>query len=224
MKISKITKILPLALAFTMCSAIAADPASTTVNYSVTLDDYIKITTPNAALTATSTFADGYTGITITNMAGVFDIISNAKTRTMQLSATPVDGVDPLYAVVFDNANNKGTAKLVFAHTTEVPDGTSISNITGGTNTTPDSNPNAIAFDVTIAHTYDHGPGTISGEWAEGSPITYTMNNGVSKLTYTIGGANVANTFNTQDQSGTYKATLTLTDVGPVTSGTGTGS
>ena len=223
MKISKITKILPLALALSICSAFAADPASTTVNYTVTLDDYIKITTPNSALTATSTFADGYTGITITNMAGVFDIISNAKERTMQLSAAKVDGVDPLYDVNFDNPNKKGTAKLVFAHTTEIPDGDSITNITGGTPTV-DENPNAIAFNVTIAHTYEHGPGAIAGTWSKGNPITYTMNNGVSKLTYTIGGENVANTFNTQDQSGTYKATLTLTDVGPVTSGGGTGS
>ena len=91
----------------------------------------------------------------------------------------------------------------------------SISNITGttqggGSTAAVDSNPNAIAFDVAITHTYEHGPGTISGEWTKGSPITYTMNNGVSKLTYTIGGANVAETFNTQDQSGTYKATLVM--------------
>lgn len=224
MKISKITKILPLALAFTMCSAFAADPAaSATVNYSVTLEDYIKISTANSALTATSTFDDGYTGITITDMSGVFDVVSNAKTRTMQLTATKVNGEDPLYAVNFSNAQKKGTAKLVFAHTTEIPAASSISNITGGAPSV-DSNPNAIAFDVEITHTYEHGPGTITAEWVKGSPVDYTMNNGVASLTYKVGGKNVANTFNTQDQSGTYKATLTLTDVGPVTSGGGTGS
>ena len=42
------------------------------------------------------------------------------------------------------------------------------------------------------------------------------MKNGVLDLTYEVSGSNETNTFNTQDMSGTYQATLTLTDVGAI--------
>ncbi len=220
MKISKITKILPLALALSMTGVFATESTTATVNYQLSLEDYIKITTSTEELSSTTTFGANYGSITIdSDMTGKFNIISNAKTRTMELKATNVDGENPLYAVTFDNAAGTGTAKLVFAHTTEIPDGTSISNITGES-PAADSNPNAIAFNVTLGQTYAHGPGSIEGAWdGTNKKIVYTMNNGVSDLTIKVGGKNLEDTFNTQDQSGTYKAVLTLTDVGPVTAG-----
>ena len=222
MKISKITKILPLALALSMTGVFATESTTATVNYQLTLEDYIKITTSTEALSSDTTFGANYGDITIkSDMTGKFNIISNAKQRTMELKATNVDGENPLYAVTFDNSAGTGTAKLVFAHTTEIPDGTSIANITGGT-PAADSNPNAIAFNVTLGQTYEHGPGTIAGAWdGTNKKIVYTMDNGVSDLTIKVGGKNIDKTFNTQDQSGIYKATLTLTDVGPVTAGGG---
>ena len=222
MKISKITKILPLALALSICSAMATESTTATVNYQLTLEDYIKITTTTKNLNSTTTFGTDYGTIEITNdMTGAFNIISNAKTRTMELTGTLVDGESPLYDVTFDNEAGTGTAKLIFTHSTEIPDGTSLSNIYGAS-PAADSNPNAIAFNVTLGQTYAHGPGKIEGAWdSTNKKITYTMNNGVSDLTIKVGGLNVDKTFNTQDQSGTYKAVLTLTDVGPVTAGGG---
>ena len=222
MKISKITKILPLALALSMTGVFAAESTTATVNYQLTLEDYIKITTSTEALSSDTVLGANYGDITIkTGMMGRFNIISNAKQRTMELKAANIDGVNPLYDVTFDNSAGTGTAKLVFAHTTEVPDGDSITNIIGGSPAV-DSNPNAIAFNVTLGQTYAHGPGGIAGAWDNtNKKITYTMDNGVSDLTIKVGGKNIANTFNTHDQSGTYKATLTLTDVGPVTAGGG---
>lgn len=222
MKISKITKILPLALALSMGCAIAAESTTATVNYQLNLEDYIKITTTTANLGSDTTFGTDYGNIKInTDMSGKFNIISNAKTRTMDLVATKVDGENPLYDVTFDNATGTGTAKLVFAHTTEIPTASSIKNITDGT-PAKNSNPNAIAFEVAMKQTYKDGPGKISGAWdSTNKKIVYTMDNGISDLTFTVGGFNVENTFNTQDQSGTYKAVLTLTDVGPVTAGGG---
>jgi len=230
MKISKITKILPLALALSIYGCAFAEEAETpetlsksaVVNYTINLKDYIRITTSTPALSSETTFGNNYKSVNITSdMTGIYHVISNAKTRTMELKATDVNSENPLYDVAFDG--DAGTAKIVFAHTTEIPAGTSISNITGA-NPAVDSNPNAIAFNVTLGHTYDHGPGSITPSWdSPNNTIVYTMNNGESDITIKVGGKNVDSTFNTQDQSGLYKATLTLTDIGAVAENGGGG-
>lgn len=221
MKISKIAKILPIAFALTVCGAFAeggTDTATTASSqYQLTLNDYIKVTTSTANLTSTTSFGQDYSNISIdSTMAGKFNVISNAKTRKLYLTGTcPVTGTaSPLYGV----DTNCENLKLVFTHTTEIPDAASVQNITGGS-ATVDENPNAIAFAVTAATTHEHGPSEtpLVASWdAANQRVEYTMKNGVADFTYSIGGSNEANTFNTQDMSGTYQATLTLTDVGAI--------
>lgn len=219
MKITKIAKVLPIALALTVCTAFAdgGTDTSTTASsqYQLNLKDYIKITTSTPTLNSTTSFGTDYKSISIdTGMTGKFNVISNAKKRTMYLTgACPVTGTaSPLYGADTDCKN----LKLVFTHTTDQPDASSVTNITGGT-TDPDGNPNAIAFAVVSTYTHAHGPSDapIAASWnASNNRVEYTMKNGVLDLTYAISGSNEANTFNTQDMSGTYQATLTLTDVG----------
>jgi hypothetical protein len=230
MKITKITKILPLALALSICGCAFAEEEtpetlskSATVNYTIDLQDYIRITTTTPNLTSTTKFGNDYKYININeDMTGSFHVISNAKTRTMELTAEKINGESPLSNVTFDG--NAGAARLVFTHVSEIPAGSAVKDIADGA-TDPNNNPNAIGFNVVLGQTYKDGPGSISGAWDNtNKKITYTMNNGVSDITVKVGGKNIDNTFNTQDQSGNYKAVLTLTDVGPVTTGGGTGS
>lgn len=219
MKISKIATVLPIAFALTVCGAFAdggTDTATTaTTQYQLDLKDYIKITTSTEQLNSTTSFGQDYSSITIdTAMTGKFNVISNAKTRKLHLTgACPVNGsASPLYGADTDCKN----LKLVFTHTTEIPSADSVTNITGGSPEV-DSNPNAIAFAVTSDYTHQHGPSDtpITATWdGANNQVEYTMKNGVLDLTFNITGTNETGTFNTQDMSGTYQATLTLTDVG----------
>lgn len=229
MKISKIATILPIAFALTVCGAFAeggADASTTaSTQYQLNLKDYIKITTTSPELNSTTSFGQDYSNITIDNaMTGQFKVISNAKTRKMYLTgACPVTAsstgsstgsASPLYGA--DKTCNN--LKLVFTHTTDIPEADSITNITGGSSDA-DLNPNAIAFAVSSNYTHAHGPSTtpISATWdATNNRVEYVMKNGVLDLTYEVSGSNETNTFNTQDMSGTYQATLTLTDVGAI--------
>lgn len=219
MKISKIATILPIAFALTVCGAFAeSDPNVTTASsqYQLTLEDYIKITTTTPSMTSPTSFGLDYANISIDkDMAGAFNVISNAKTRKMYLTGScPVKGsASPLYGADGDCKN----MKLVFTHTTEIPEATSVTNIQSES-PDADQNPNAIAFNLTSTYTHTHGPADtpIAATWdASNNRVEYTMKNGVLDLTYLVKGANLTNTFNTQDMSGTYQATLTLTDVGP---------
>lgn len=221
MKISKIATILPIAFALTVCGAFAdggADTSTTaSTQYQLNLKDYIKISTTTEELNSTTSFGQDYSNITIdTAMTGQFKVISNAKTRKMYLTGTcPVTGAaSPLYQADADCKN----MKLVFTHTTEIPAAESVQNITGGTPAV-DSNPNAIAFAVTSNYTHEHGPADtpIVATWDNANNrVEYTMKNGVMDLTFNVTGTNEAATFNTQDMSGTYQATLTLTDAGAI--------
>lgn len=220
MKISKIAKVLPIALALSICGVYASGGTdeSTTASsqYQLNLEDYINITTSTANLTSTTTFGTDYSNISIDSaMAGKFNVISNAKTRKLYLTGTcPVADAKPLYGA----DTNCENLKLVFTHTTEIPGAESVLNITGGSPAV-DSNPNAIAFAVAATTTHAHGPSDapLVASWdADNQRVEYTMKNGVADFTYSISGSNEAQTFNTQDMSGTYQATLTLTDVGAI--------
>ncbi|MCQ2740018.1 MAG: hypothetical protein MJ237_07315 [bacterium] len=221
MKISKFTKTLPIVLAlacFTCGASYAAGDQSTTANvqYQLTLNDYIKITS-GGNKTSGTTFGTDYSSVAITEpMTGHFDVISNKDTRSLTLTATcPLaSGAtdSPLYDVIFGEETSSG--KLIFTNTTNSPTSASLTNIKG-TDPAVDNNPNAIAFNVTFASSFAHGKsggGFIPTFDGESGKINIIMNNGVATFDITVSGNNVTNTFNTKDQSGTYQATLTLTD------------
>ena len=216
MKITKIAKILPIALAFTVCGAFAngADEStSAKVDYSLKLNDYIKITVDKNSKQSETTFGEDYGDITISSaLSSTFTVISNAETRKLLLKGTCQNtGSETGIKYVDDTHFN-----LVFTNKDHQPDAASVQNIKG----TPamDSNPNAIAFAVTLAPTRTQGPNTSkpikSTEYDDTNDgIAYTVENGHLVLAYTVDTKNVANTFNTQDMDGTYTATLTLTDL-----------
>ena len=208
---------MPIVMAMTVCGVFAEEKAAdytdnANVVYQLTLEDYVKITalTDGVSYTSETKFGTDYSNITIDGtLFGGFNVISNAPSRTMDLTATcPGGGATPAF---FGGAADGSTFNLIFAKTGATEMDSAIEDIKKAS-PAPDNNANAIAFGVTVATTHEHGGAAgIVGEWDE-DKITYTMANGVSDITYTISGSNVAGTFNTKDESGEYTATLTLTD------------
>ena len=89
------------------------------------------------------------------------------------------------------------------------------------------SSPNAFAlkFTATTATSVHNGPddqtvdggsaGTIKGVLGTDG-ITFTIPNGTTSLHYTSGSQALADTFNTRDTAGLYKADLYLDDINPL--------
>ena len=220
MKISKFTKILPIALALSLsigCANAAIDgndeSTEAVLNYQLTLEDYIKITaSTDQTLEASGTFDSNYENLTLTGtMASNFTVISNAETRVLTLKASNSTTAPGMYG--FD----KGNFYLVFTNSTaneNKPEATDVQNITSGGNTTAvDKNKNAIAFKVTSTTSHSGGPTTtpLTSAWAT-DHIEYTMKNGTGIINFAVNSKAEAKTFSTHDTQGTYVATLTLTD------------
>lgn len=228
MKISNITKILPIALAFTMCSAFAAhDPVK--VDYQLTLPDFVQIEVDKASHTSETTFAKNYAEITVTNpFQTVYTVYSNAIARNIVLSGSCLSAGGENNAGVGGNAIrhvDADTFYLVFTNNTHLPDATTVTNIITGTASgvgavAANSNANAIGFEFTLVPERIDGPDLAKAiyttTWdAEKGGILYKIQNGKLTMTYTMNANSVPNTFNTQDMSGTYKATITMTDYNP---------
>ena len=220
MKISKFTKILPVALALALsvgCVNAAIDgtdeETEAVLNYQLTLNDYIKITaTTDQTLEASGTFDSDYKNLTLTGtMASGFKVISNAESRVLKLTATNTTTAPGMYG--FD----KGNFYLVFTNSTataEQPTATDVQNITtGGSSLAVDKNKNAIAFKVTATQAHSGGPTTnpFVAAWAT-DHIEYTMKNGTATVDFVVNSKAEDKTFSTHDTKGTYVATLTLTD------------
>ena len=221
MKISKIAKILPIALALSLCGVNAADftadsgSTEATVNYTLTLDDFVKITTDDASkvVTAGSSYHTDYGSIRMDkSLQTTFTVISNAEQRKVNLAASCPGGTNAIKHV------SDTTFELVFGNSDHEPDQNSINNILGNA-VEADSNANAISFLVTLTPTREHGPNAStaikSTAWVD-DHIEYTIQNGHTTLPYVVATDNQPNTFNTQDMSGTYTATLTMTDGGAI--------
>lgn len=228
MKIAKITKFLPIALALALsftsvqAAVVEGEDESTqaTLNYQLTLNDYIKITStnPETTLTSAGTFDDDYTNLTLQDsMDSGFTIISNAENRTLKLTATNTAATTPSAMYGFDN----GSFYLVFtnASATGGVAASSVTNITapGEGATEPSLNPNAIAFKVTATEGHSGGPAASESvkpfvsSWVT-DHIEYAMMNGTATLGFKINNKAEQTTFSTHDTKGTYQATLTLTD------------
>ena len=229
MKNSKITKFLPIALAFTLSiGAAQADIAKVsatakTIDYSLVLNDYAQITTKASTTTATGTYDANYTGLTLTSdMTANFEVITN-QPRTVVLSSTPdVSGASTaLYS--YDDSNH--TFYLVFAKEGATSDAIDAIVTAGAGSGKVKDNPDAfgVRFDkVTVAAVHNEGddgdaPAAITGTQENGQGnITFTIPNGVSTLSFKSFKTIQDDTFNTRDTKGTYKAKLTLTDGAPI--------
>lgn len=224
MKITKITKLLPIALALALSfSGVQAstiddggdESTQAILNYQLKLNDYVKITsTTDETLTSAGTFDTDYKNLKLTDpMASGFKVISNAESRVLKLTATNTAATSPSAMYGFD----KGNFYLVFTNNdaTGGVAATSVTNITtgDGASAEPSLNPNAIAFKVTAVEKHVDGPTETPfvSAWVD-DHIEYTMKNGVATVDFTIADKAEQKTFSTHDTLGTYKATLTLTD------------
>ena len=229
MKISKLTKILPIALALSLSIGsvnAAIDGTDETgndkaqINYSLTLNDYIKITQTGGVTTADGSYGTDYATLDLTTaLSANFKVISNAKQRSLWLSSPTAASGAPCGIYGYNPTTND--FYLVFVHSTANVQESSVTGITGkaaGSANKEDS-PNAFAFKVNaaVSHTYSDGGtgGSITGVM-EGDHIKFTMDNGIATLGYTLEKQAMTDTFNTRDTSGTYTATLLLTDKGAI--------
>ncbi len=197
---------------FTSCAMAAGDEqASDSVQYQLTLADYLKIvkTTENQA--SNVTFGANYSSISIDDpMTAGFSVISNAASKTIYLQGTcPVAGALPLYSKTSEPTTD---LHLVFTKVGGVATTGDVTNITGAS-VAAASNKDAISFKITpvVAHTENPESG-IAKSWNDTKKqVEYVMKNGTGSYEYTISGNADTNTFSTHDSSGTYQATLTLT-------------
>lgn len=238
MKISKITKFLPVALALSLTiSSVNAEVApidsqttSGAVVYSLVLKDYVRITNESSKTTATGQYDADYAGMSLTGdvLTANFQVITNDP-RTVILSAPSSASTAPSALYGYDPDNH--SFHLVFVNTSvgEV-DSTSVTNITSKSagNSTPKDSPNAFAVrfeKATVATTHNLGDttetlaitgvqGANTGEGAAGTSgsITFTIQNGVSTLNFNANTRIMEDTFNTRDREGTYQAKLILTN------------
>ena len=214
MKIPKITKILPLALALMMTTSgvMAATEAvndSQTAVYQLQLAEFFDIElTTVPATSSTVSFTGNYTAIEIDNaLEGVFQVVSNTNTKDVYLYGECEAGgkQEALYGspdnlrIILTNQKTASTPAAVAAIKA------------GGLST---NSPNAIAFKLTTAYTHTETPtdGFLEDPTLTDGNVKYTIANGKHTFSYTLDGGAVDNSFSTMDTDGMYKATLTLSD------------
>ena len=214
----KFTKILPIALALTLCTSAGvyaaggADAQSQdTAVYTLNLADYLRIATETEPNASDVSYGTEYSSATIdTAMTGVFKVISNNRTQDFYLLGTCQTSGGTTKCLYGADGNCKNL-KMVFTKIDVPPAETAVTNITGGSPTTG-GNPDAIAFPLTITPNREDGPDeSLSATW-DTDKIKYTMNNGIETFTCTVSGSNEAQTFSTHDTDGQYQATLTMTE------------
>ena len=206
MKISKITKLLPIALALSLSiSSVSANvtpqdnqKTSGDVVYSLVLQDYVRITNENSKTTATGKYDTDYEGMSLTGdtLTANFQVITNDP-RTVILSA-PSSAADTPSALYGYNPSTHDFY-LVFVNTSagEVA-ATSVTNITGKTagSSSPKDSPNAFAIKfekVKVDTTHNNGDGTetiaitgVQGVNPVGADETEGANGTSGSITFTI--------------------------------------
>ena len=213
MRKSTFTKALftTIAMAFCVTSAFAE---SATVNYEVTVPNYLTITAGGdpAAVEATVSFSNSNTGTcTLANSAltGAFTVVSNDPNQKVYLFGTAI-GAETSKKALFQTGN--AAPILAFAKEGGTATATQIEDAASSSPAVA-NNPDVIAFTITptTSVTVSGNATNLTGTY-QTDHITYNMGNGVGTFTYVIGGVNVSNTFDTGDTAGTYKATLTMTN------------
>ena len=213
----KFTKFIPLVLALALtCPAFAAASDSATSEQTITVSPFINITKkPGAVETATATFDDAYSNITITPLSVTFNVITNDPTDKVYLTATALENSAQVKCL----GGAADSLKIVFTNTS-VATGSPTGAIENALSISPvlATNKDAIAFTFTPTLT----PSAESGMAAAPTPalasnvVTYSFSDaGSCDFAYTSGTTQVANTFDTHDTAGTYKATLSMTHAAP---------
>lgn len=209
----KITKLLPIALAFAMTTtgvfaATEATNSNSNAEYVLNLAEFFDIETAQTPTPSDVSFAGNYTQATIDNaLVGKFQVISNTKTKDVYLYGTCEAGATQkaLYGTLDD-------LKLVFTNQTNAATAEAVKAITDGGQVSYDS-PNAIAFGLKINSEHTEGPTkALVSSVFENQNVHYVVENGKAVFTCTVSGSALDNSFSTMDTNGTYKATLTMSD------------
>ena len=227
----KISKLLPITLALSLCMSTASYATTEATNpthsaeYKLYLKEFfdIEATAPTSA--GAVSYANNYSSVTIDeDVTGSFQVISNTNTKDVYLYATCLadSEVPALYG-------DYGALKLVFTNTAVAAtqggaiegaksSDTVISGIRDGDITTADLSPNAIVFDLTVTPTLDPdkslaGGAITGGDFVQDNDTTiqYTMPNGVATFACTVNGTDSVH-FSPLDTNGTYRATLYMSD------------
>jgi hypothetical protein len=202
----KFTKFIPLvcALALTV-PAFAATNADSNV-YDLVVPDYFNVT--NEAMVnhgATVTIGDDMSSLTYTPAYGVtYKVVTNAASKTFYVKATAV-GANTVKAF------NDDCTVIAFANDTVKPADTAITEVLKASPTKANS-ANAIAFAFT-QDTIVVDEGTAPTVTPTSQQLVYTAGPGTYHLPFSIGTTARTDTFSSHDASGTYKATITITDV-----------
>ena len=232
----KISKLLPITLAFMLCTsaAMAADPTdSISAPYNLTVEKFIKITHESTKNADTVVVDDTYTTGTITDLSGKFTAITNFSQNLYLYSEVQTSDVaKSKKGLAGTDANN---LKLVFTNTTPEADAdllTEAQLLAMQTSALPQNSPNAIMFNLKVTPAF--APNTYS-EWASpgfeadgetpltpiptgtlaDNTVTYAIPNSNSTYDCLVTGVTLENSLNTLDQNGTYVSTLYLTNVAP---------
>lgn len=215
----KFTKFLPIAMALMLISpAFAATSESAQSTMTLTVPEFINITKGSCIETATASFNDEYTTINLDNaMSGVYTVITNKPGDKVKISATALADGTETPALFGSDADN---LKLVLTNIGTGKHAAKASAITNcKTGAAFDQNANAICFKLTPVITPDATSGAkapLSSTMGDDDyGVTYTIDNGKYDFTYTLGQTAESKTFSTHDTDGTYKATLTLSQVNP---------
>lgn len=221
----KFTKFIPVALMLALAvPAVYADPEPdpevAQSDMVITVPEFINITKLDGAVeTATASYDATYENITLNNaMTATFRVVTNKPGDTVYLWAQANEGSTVLKTAL--GGTDEEHLKMVFTREGTGEAGANsgaIDNALGVTTTTKVGNKNAIAFSVTPDITVDASSGAVTpGAALADGVVTYTMTKaGKCDFQYTLGQTQVANTFSTHDQAGTYKSTLFMTHATP---------
>ena len=215
----KFTKFIPLALALTLAvPSFAATATSLSDEMSFGIGNFFNMTRNAGTHTATTTVDEAYSTLTLTAMNAGYHVITNKLSDAVQFSAKCTTSTGTAEALYADSADPT-LLRIVFTNDSNLPLTAAVTNIT--TNTSVDKTQNAEAIAIAVTPTAKKKANTSPTDTDPvaamdgANAVKYTFNNGEYDFTYNFGTTAVANTFSTHDSVGTYKATLTLTQVTP---------
>lgn len=216
----KFTKFIPVVCALALaCPAFAAATDSATSEQQITVPEFINITKKAGAVEeAGATFSDAYDAITLdAAMNVVFNVITNVPTDKVYLTATAKE--DGGAVKCLGGAADATSLKIVFTNDS-VASGSPSGAITNALGNSPvlATNADAIAFNLTPVVTNDADSGMSAAPTGSlaSNVVTYQFSKaGKCDFAYTMGTSAIANTFDTHDTAGTYKATLSMTHAAP---------
>lgn len=219
----KITKLLPIALAMSLCTgAVFADPSeSANELYQLDVATFFNVTHAAGNDTADITVDDTYTTATITGkLSGTYTVITNhSEDIYLYGSCEAQDGTaHALYGTPAD-------LKLIFANTepeetTHLATKSQIADMMTGDDHT--KSPNAIAFGLKVTPTLDATTAPPDTEITTAAALDetnhslkYDLPNCNATFLCEIEGSSKNSSLSTLDQIGAYQATLYLTNTAP---------